>query len=347
MALSGKLEDVRPAEILLFLAMSEKTGKLNFTTGTQEGMIVFRGGKIIYAASSSIRETFGSIALSLQIVNREQLEKALFTQNQSREDKRLGEILVEIGAMTQFDLEKVLIHQVGQVVLEMFEWESGYFRFRNLAIEEFGDVQVDARDFIVESPLDTRTVALDAARLHDETPRDLVETVDGDGDGRSPEKASVAQMMIDVAAPALTAETIREIFEVASKVFSRGVVFAVHSHSVRGLAQFGLIDTDIPPSQRIRQIWLPKSEISVITTVAGEGKLLRGAPEHNHGNQILFEVLGGLWPVEGVTIPMLINGQVALIFYGDNEPDNLPVGSTFALEETLKSVGRRLAKVIQ
>ena len=34
-----------------------------------------REGKIIYAASSSIRETFGSIALSLNIVSRRQLDQ--------------------------------------------------------------------------------------------------------------------------------------------------------------------------------------------------------------------------------------------------------------------------------
>ena len=113
MALAGKLKDIRPAEILIFLAESEKTGKLNFTTGTQEGMVLFRDGKIIYAASSSIRETFGSIALSLNIVSRRQLDQALLLQHKSREDKRLGEILVGFGAMKPSDVQKILTRQVG------------------------------------------------------------------------------------------------------------------------------------------------------------------------------------------------------------------------------------------
>jgi hypothetical protein len=102
-ALVGKLEDIPPAEILMILSDSAKTGKLNLTTGTQEGMIVFRHGKIIYAASSSIRETFGSIALALGIVRPEHLEEAVRLQYRSHEDKRLGEILVGMRATPEPD----------------------------------------------------------------------------------------------------------------------------------------------------------------------------------------------------------------------------------------------------
>jgi len=344
--LVGKIEDIPPAEILIFLADSGKTGKLNFTTGTQEGMIVFRAGKIIYAASSSIRETFGSIALSLQIVTREQLDEALVLQHRSREDKRLGEILVDIGAMTNADVEKILLHQVGQVVREIFEWETGYFKFRNLEIAQFGDIEADARDFIVKSPLDTRSVALDAARVQDEAtlqPEPVVDDHD-EMEEETPGPTSMAQIMVDIAAPALTAEAIREIFEVASKIFSRGVVFAVHDRSSRGLAQFGLEELAVPPSQRIRQLWLPESEYSVISAVVRDRAVFRGEPDHVRGNVKLTRVLGGNWPTDAVAIPVLIGDNVVLVFYGDNEPHGQPVGSTFALEEFLKSLGKRLGE---
>ena len=342
MPLAGKLDDIPPAEILIFLADSGKTGKLNFTTGTQEGMIVFRAGKIIYAASSSIRETFGSIALSLQIVTREQLDEALLLQHRSREDKRLGEILVEIGAMTNADVEKILVHQVGQVVREIFEWETGYFKFRNLEIEQFGDIEADARDFVVETPLDTRSVALDAARVQDEATLQP-EASDGDGE-EGPEQTTMAQIMVDVAAPSLTAETIREIFEISAEIFSRGVVFAVHDHSSRGLAQFGLEELAVPPSQRVRQLWLPESEYSVISAVVRSREIFRGEPDHVRGNVKLTRALGGDWPTEAVAIPVMLGDHVGLVFYGDNEPEGGPIGSTFAIEEFLKSLGKRLAE---
>ena len=341
MALVGKLEDMGPAEILIFLAESEKTGKLNFTTGTQEGMVLFRDGKIIYAASSSIRETFGSIALSLNIVSRRQLDQALLVQHKSREDKRLGEILVSYGAMTQADVQRILTHQVSRVVREIFEWETGYFKFRNLEVEHFGDIEVDAKDFMAGSPLDTRSVALDAARVQDEISR-APEPVE-DGDDEAAEQTTLAEIMVDVAAPALTAEIIREIFEVAEKIFYRGVIFAVHDRSARGLAQYGLEDTILPPNERISNLWLAANEYSVISEAMRDHEIFRGIPDHVRGNLQLAQALGGEWPIEAVVIPMMIGDRVVLIFYGDNVPHNLPVGSTLPLEETLKSVGNRLA----
>lgn len=345
MALVGKLEDIPPAEILIFLSDSGKTGKLNFTTGTQEGMIVFRDGKIIYAASSSIRETFGSIALTLQILNHEQLDYALLLQHRSREDKRLGEILVESGAMTEIDVQKILEHQVGQVVHEIFEWRTGYFKFRNLEIKEFGDVEVDARDFVAGAPLDTRSVALDAARVLDEA--SLAPKVTASDGEEAAEQTTMAQIRDDVPAPALTAETVKEIFDVAETVFSRGVVLAVHENGTRGLAHFGLVETVVPPSQRVRELRLPADENSVISHVVRDRRIFRGEPDHVAGNSKFVQMLGLEWPEDGVAIPMMIGERVALVFWGDNQPRGLPAGSTAALEETLASVGRRLAEAVQ
>ena len=345
MALVGKIEDMRPAEILIFLAESEKTGRLRFTTGTQEGMIVFRGGKIIYAASSSIRETFGSIALTLEIVTPRQLDKALLLQHKSREEKRLGEILVEIGAMTQSDVEKILAHQVGRVVSEIFEWEKGFFKFKNLEIEQFGEVEVDARDLIVGSPLDTRSVALDAARVQDEISRAPADVEDEEEEAAKP--TTMAEIMNEAAGPALTAETIREIFEVAEQTFARGLIFAVHDQSAQGLAEFGLVETIAPPSQRVRELNLPVSENSVISRVIRDREIFRGEPDHIRSNSQLVHVLGGEWPKDGVAIPMMIGDRVALVFYGDNQPHGLPVGSTAAIEATLQLIGNRLAEAQQ
>jgi hypothetical protein len=334
-ALVGKIQDVPPAEIMVFLSESAKTGKLSFTTGTQEGMIVFREGKIIYAASSTVRETFGSIALSLRIIDRRQLDKAVRLQHHSRVEKRLGEILVQMEAMTEADVQKVLTHQVSQVIREIFEWKSGYFRFRNLEIQEPGDVEVDARDFIAGMPLDARSVALDAAREQDEASKEPV----------PPEKATMAQIMAEVAGPALTAETINDIFQVAAATVARGVIFAVREQSSLGLAQFGLLDTETPASERIRQLVLPLDEYSLISTVVHDGQPFRGALDNVRANSALVKALEGGWPTEVIVIPMIVGGRVALVFYGDNLSADVPMGSTEDIERIMTAIGRRLTEV--
>lgn len=64
-------------------------------------------------------------------------------------------------------------------------------------------------------------------------------------------------------APALTAEIIREIFDVAETIFARGMILAVHEHSAQGLAQFGLIETMAPPGERVRELNLPFEDNSI------------------------------------------------------------------------------------
>jgi hypothetical protein len=352
-ALAGKLEDVQPAEILQFLAMSEKTGKLTFTTGTAEGLIVFRTGRIVYAASSSLRETFGSIVMSVGLISEDQLNQALLLQHRSRTDKRLGAILVDQGVLSTDDLHRVLQHQVMQVLREMFAWDRGFFRFRNLDIEDSGEVEVDARDLLVDTPLDARSVALDAARRQDEDDRDSGRKLSRAAarlheaetpDPEAPDHASVGDLMGDVTAPLVTAETVREIFETASRVFSRGVILAVHGHSMRGLAQFGLAEGDDPPSQRVRRLWLPVDGPSVAAQVVATGAAVRGTPDRNRWNEALFAVLGGGWPDEAAALPVTVKGRVVLVFYGDNEPDDLPVGSTTLLEKQLAVVAASLGR---
>lgn len=356
-ALAGRLEDVPAAEILQFLAMSGKSGKLTFTTGTEEGLIVFRGGKIIYAASNTIRETLGSIVIAMNLVSEAELVEALKRQHKTGEEKRLGMILVEMKAIDASDLQRALQHQVLNVLREMFSWERGFFMFRNLNLEDHGEVEVDARDLVVEQPLDARRVALDAARQRDEDMRDrgaadeatekkhpVFDAVDVEPEGDE-EPAGLRDVVGDFSAPSVTAETVRQVFERAGRVFDRGVVFAVQSHGVRGIAQFGLAAGPEPPSQRVRRLWLPVDQSSVITTAISSGNAFRGAAGHNRWNEMLFDLLGGGWPEESVVIPIIVDGRVTMVFYGDNEPHDLPIGSTKDLEEKLRQVGRALGAV--
>jgi hypothetical protein len=270
--------------------------------------------------------------------------------------------------MTPSDVQRVLTHQVGQIVREIYEWKAGYFRFRNLEIEDAGEVEVDARDFIAGSPLDTRSVALDAAREQDESsrtaapaersresaapPPPLPRTVAGapppalktepDGEAEA-EHTTLTEIMGDVAAPALTAEMIRDIFEAAAATLARGVIFAVRDRSIRGLAQYGLPEGDLPPSERVRKLLFASDEYSLISTVASLRKPFRGVPDHVRANTQLVRALGGDWPAEVVVLPMVVGSRVALIFYGDNLPSGKPVGSTAVLEATLEAIGIRLA----
>jgi hypothetical protein len=349
MALVGKLEDLPPAESMVYISDSMKTGKLHFTTGTETAVIFFREGKIVYAASSSIRETFGSIALSLGIINRFQLDKALAEQHRSGQDKRLGEIMIDMMVMKEHDIQRVLEVQVGQVVREIFDWKSGFFRFKNLEIEDFGNFEMDARDFMIGTPLDTRSIALDAARELDERTIEPEPEPEAEAAAAAqPDKPlTLAQMMAEVAGPALTAETLREILKAGASTFSRGVLMMVTEHSAQGLGHYGLEETVAPAAERVRELNLKMDEYSIISTAVQERQTTRGMPDHVRANTTLVYTLGGEWPTEAVVIPIMVRDRVALVLYGDNMTREDPaVGDTTQIEATLAAIGARLGEAM-
>jgi hypothetical protein len=56
-SLAGRLEEIELAELLHFLSLNNRTGKVILSRRDAHGLVVVRRGRIVYAASSSIRET--------------------------------------------------------------------------------------------------------------------------------------------------------------------------------------------------------------------------------------------------------------------------------------------------
>ena len=80
MGLSGTLGDFNPIEIIAIFDLLEKSGKLLLTRGDEEGLVVFRRGRIIYASSSGFRESLGSMLLARGLVREDELVDALGRQ---------------------------------------------------------------------------------------------------------------------------------------------------------------------------------------------------------------------------------------------------------------------------
>ena len=90
MSLFGKLEDTPLQELLQVMAASQVTGKLRLTGRDREGIVVFRNGNIVYAASSGARQTLGNLLLLQGLVSEHHLSDALDRQHAAKEELRLG-----------------------------------------------------------------------------------------------------------------------------------------------------------------------------------------------------------------------------------------------------------------
>ncbi len=164
MSLVGRLEDLSLPDILQLIALSKRTGKLTLSRREGTGVIVCRGGKIIYAASDSVRDTLGNILVSQNLLSEAELLTALEAQHQSPDAKRLGGILVDMGYVDREKLEHAIREQFEKVIAELLAWKTGYFRFELMDVPETEEIEVDAKDFLLQGGLSSDAVVQEAIR---------------------------------------------------------------------------------------------------------------------------------------------------------------------------------------
>ncbi len=359
MSLAGHLNDLPLPDLLQIVAMAEKTGRLDLTTREGEGLIVFRGGRIIYAASNAAREALGSILVCRRLVSEAVLRQALERQYRSREERRLGSILVQMGALSTEALEAVIFEQIEKVIGELARWHDGYFKFEAMDIPDHGEISVDAREFLVESGLSTQRVALEFSRLADEarhaagagtparSPSAAADLEPGRrasaGAGSAPPRASLGGILASRASHSLTAERSLELLRAGEGFFRRAVLMLVERHGLAGVGQFGVRPGDETVEESIRNLWLPLDAPSLVAEAAASGRTRQGRLDRSESNQLLVGELGGEWPAEAAALPIKAGSQVVAVLYGDTVPDATPLPALDRLEAKLVAVGAAIA----
>jgi len=149
MTFQGRLESMPLPEILLFLAMSRKTGLLIFRRPRETKKVYFEKGEIVFAASSRPEERLGDLLMEQGKVTREQYRKSA---RKIRPGKRQGKVLVEMGVITPEELWKVVCAQVESIVHSLFAWGEGSFEFieGGLPTEERIKLSVSTPNLILE-----------------------------------------------------------------------------------------------------------------------------------------------------------------------------------------------------
>ncbi len=146
MAFTGRLEGLTVADILQILALLKKTGKLTLTRLGNSGVILFRNGEVIFAASDSQRDLLGKTLIREKSLTENALKAALEAQYLSPEWKRLGGILVEKGLTSPHVVSHAIQHQIQQVLLEFMTWDIGFFRFESMEVTSEDDLIEAGKD---------------------------------------------------------------------------------------------------------------------------------------------------------------------------------------------------------
>jgi tetratricopeptide (TPR) repeat protein len=128
MAIQGALSDVSLADIAQLLGMGGKTGCLALNHKENEGAVYFESGRVVYASIQNRPDRLGDLLVTHEIINRKQLNVAMAYQS-ANAGQRLGEVLVDLGSITQEQLEKYIAVQIEEAVYHLFQWNEGTFKF--------------------------------------------------------------------------------------------------------------------------------------------------------------------------------------------------------------------------
>src|SRR5574341_2065507 len=178
MAIKGSLREASLPDVLQLLALGQKTGCLSIADRSNFGYIFFDRGRICYASIVNRRDRLGDILVKHEKITQDQLDAAVARQSRER-DRKLGEIMVEQGAISQVELERYIRVQIEEAVYFLFTWTQGTFNFE-------ADVHPERQDFLVS--INPESLLLEGARRVDEwsliekkVPSfDLIFTVDRD-----------------------------------------------------------------------------------------------------------------------------------------------------------------------
>jgi hypothetical protein len=136
------------------------------------------------------------------------------------------------------------------------------------------------------------------------------------------------------------------ILRFASELMNRAVILLVKDEEIVGLGQFGIELEGESADIRVRNTRLPKAKEHVFTEALELFSPYHREPQQTEWNDYLFNHLGGKRPADVFVGPLISEGRVVAVLYGDNLPDNKPVGDTESLEIFLSQAGLAMEKAL-
>jgi hypothetical protein len=351
MSFSARLEDLELSSVLHLIALNRNSGRLVLTRSDSHALLVFREGRIIYAATNAVRQTFGSILLLRGLVAEDQLTAALERQHSFSEHRRLGPILVEMGSVTEAQLRDVMKEQTQGVVGELMGWKTGFFKFDPMDIVAGGEIEVDTKEFLVTEGFDTAELMLHAAARFDEMNRDrwnpapnTAPPTEAPAQPQGAPLRTLEEALADHRPAVFGGEIALKLMRYAAQIVNRGVLFLVRGPIVSGIGQFGIAIEGETAAERVRSLEIPRAGLSLFANVITSCETYRGPMPHTEWNDYLVERLGGDFPREVVLVPMVVSGTVMVLFYGDNVPKDEGIGPTEGIEFLMLEAARDMTE---
>src|SRR5690606_29789018 len=124
------LEELSIQDVLQLLELAHKTGVLTVRSDrlNDEAIVHFTKGAIVFAVRRRSTRRLGQLLIRAGKLTQRELDRALEIQR-SDPTRRLAEILLEMGSIGEEELERQLRFQMEETIYEIMAWVDGYFRF--------------------------------------------------------------------------------------------------------------------------------------------------------------------------------------------------------------------------
>ena len=178
MSISGNLADVSVADVMQFVHLGGRTGTLVIKSGAESAEIGFHRGRIISAWTPDSKR-LGDLLVSLGAIEDLTLMEALARQERQVPRVSLGKVLVTMEAITKDRLREVIADQIEHTIYDLVTWSSGDFDFALDELRPVDDIAVYPGDILPDINLNTQIVVLEALRIFDEKNRDRALEAEG------------------------------------------------------------------------------------------------------------------------------------------------------------------------
>ncbi len=149
-SLSGKVTDMTVSRLFLNLRAKKKTGVVFFEHEDVTKKVYFKDGDVVFSSSNVDDDRLGECLLRAGKITKAQYDAS--AELVKRTNKKQGTVLVELGFITPHELVDGVKLQIRQIILGMFSWRSGSYRFEEgpLALSEIIPLQMSTGNLILE-----------------------------------------------------------------------------------------------------------------------------------------------------------------------------------------------------
>lgn len=354
MGLEGYLEDLGIGEILQIVSLSKKSGTLSLANDKETGTITFLEGQVVRATSSQFPESLGRLLTKRQIVTAQQVAAALAQQEAQEVRRPLGTILCDSYQIQPNIIEAVVKQQIEKIVFSIFTWPKGTFQFQLGESQSFGTASVNPFDFMLEKGISSQRLLVKGQHLAGRAqPEECADDAALEKEIEHLEKRLDDQeltllrgMLNELEYSSMGGGIILLILRYASEIMNRAIIFDVRGRQLVGLGQFGLTNLSSAADEIVRKLRLNIEPDSLFARALQGKHALCSKLSRSLAERTLIDILGGA-PDEVFLGPLVSDGKVVAMLYGDNHPGYAPIESANAFEVFLSQAGLAMEQALQ